>query len=167
MGIFHRVRTFTKYFKPEVKETTKEVLESGLTADLTEAASNYQTDLETIAAQIQEKEENIKKTEQSLEAMEKDSEDYTRTKAVYTELQNERKTFIRYRDNDLAVIYREEAVSAFHDALCNLTLFVETLARGRSNLIVAFGNLHVQLLKSLLEKVDKQHKDYELYEPPK
>lgn len=160
LGIFHRVRTFAKYFKPSVKVATKEVIESGLAKDLEKAKSEYQESSQALTSQIKEAEQQIADMKKQLEVKSDDRElieKYNDTQSYYENL-------IKYPES-LLLHYREEAVSVFYDALCNLTLFIEVLARNRSNLVVAFGKTHVNLLHSLLKKIDKQHKNYTLVTP--
>lgn len=56
------------------------------------------------------------------------------------------------------------AVSPFHDAISNLTLFSETLANNGANLTVAFGAEHVAPLNELLGEVSGIHKNYSTFD---
>lgn len=54
------------------------------------------------------------------------------------------------------------AISPFHDAISNMTLFAEALASNKQNLVVAFGAEHVAPLHELLTEVNGVHKHYNI-----
>jgi len=131
---FKRVRTITEYFEGHVKLAIKQKVLSHLRAAIDAGTEGANEQLAAC--------DNYYKSMDQLS--EKDQLDWTM--AV----------------NDLTEQIQVDAIAAFHDAICNLTLFSEALASDKSNLVVAFGGDHVRPLNELMHDVNGTHKHYSL-----
>lgn len=128
---YQRVSTITKYFRPEVKMAlAKKVI------------AVFRMNLQSSVEGIVENVEDLKAYYQQKNPEPEDKEIFERGLRDYAEKMD------------------KVAVSPFHDAISNLTLFSEALASNKTNLVVAFGKEHVAPLKGLLNEVSGIHKNY-------